>query len=705
LTHFEQLHPALQHHIVNSLGWRELRPFQDAVIPSILTGQHLIVLAPTAGGKTEAAFFPVVSRMLSEGWSGLSVLYLCPIKALLNNLDIRLQRYCTLLGRRSSLWHGDVTTGSRRKILRDPPDVLLTTPESLEVMLVSPNVDARNLFARLQVVIVDEIHAFAGDDRGWHLLSVLERAARLAGRELQRIGLSATVGNPEALVDWLAGSCSERERRVFLPPKAAAVPADVKLDYVGSIENAAVVISRLHRGEKRLVFIDSRAKAEQLGSELRQLGITAFVTHSSLSQEQRHQAEDAFANRDDCVIVATSVLELGIDVGDLDRVIQIDSPPTVSSFLQRMGRTGRRSGTTRNCLFLATRDESLLQAAGVIDLWESGFVEPTQPPVEPYHVLAQQLMALVLQEGGIGRRTWFEWIGKVPAFSHMPVEQVESVVQWMLDHEMLWDEQGILGIGRAGEDEYGRRHFMELLSVFLSPPLFKVLHGRQEIGFVDELTFLGKKEGPPVLLLGGRSWHVTHIDWSRKAAFVEATEDRGRSRWKGEGRGLSFRLCQAIKSVVTSDDVRSWWSTRAREQMTQIREDFSWLSPESSTVLVNADGESTWWTHAGIGANASLAFALSQATQSKVSHESFGLTFEPHLKANEIEQAIRSLHQRNVEELLPSIDERALQSLKFSDCLPQELAVTILQRRLHDQSGIRHAIEAMPRFVIGATKQ
>ena len=155
----------------------------------------------------------------------------------------------------------------------------------------------------------------------------------------------------------------------------------------------------------------------------------------------RHQAEDAFANRDDCVIVATSVLELWIDVGGLDRVIQIDSPPTVSSFLQRMGRTGRRSDSTRNCLFLATRDETLLQAAGIIDLWESGFVEPTQPPVEPYHVLAQQLMALVLQEGGIGRRTWFEWVGKVPAFSKMPVEQVESVVQWMLDHEMLWEDR------------------------------------------------------------------------------------------------------------------------------------------------------------------------------------------------------------------------------------------------------------------------
>lgn len=297
MSHFDTLHPALQHHIVNSLGWRELHPFQEAVIPSILAGQHLIILAPTAGGKTEAAFLPVLSRMLSEDWTGLSVLYICPIKALLNNLDIRLQRYCSLVGRRSALWHGDIKTYARRRILREPPDCLLTTPESLEVLLVSPNVDSTSLFRKLQVVIIDEIHAFAGDDRGWHLLAVLERLTRLAGRELQRLGLSATVGNPETLVDWLAGSCI-RERHVCLPPQHHS-RAEVKLDYVGSLTNAAVVISRLHRGEKRLVFVDSRARAEQLAHELRQLAVTTFVTHSSLSQEQRHAAEEAFAARDE----------------------------------------------------------------------------------------------------------------------------------------------------------------------------------------------------------------------------------------------------------------------------------------------------------------------------------------------------------------------------------------------------------------------
>jgi len=686
---------------VNSLGWRELRPFQEAVIPQVLDGQHLIVLAPTAGGKTEAAFFPTVSRMLAEGWTSLSVLYVCPIKALLNNLDIRLRRYCTLLGRRSALWHGDVKQTARKNILREPPDCLLTTPESLEVMLVSPNVDARELLKHLRVVIVDEIHAFAGDDRGWHLLAVLERISRLAGREVQRIGLSATVGNPKDLVDWLAGSCKGR-RGVFVPLDDQGGTADVKLDYVGSLENAAVVISRLHRGEKRLVFVDSRARAEELGSGLRALDVATFVTHSSLSHEQRRQAEEAFASRTDCVIVATSVLELGVDVGDLDRAIQIDSPPTVSSFLQRMGRTGRRSNTVRNCLFLATKDETLVQAAGLIDLWADRYVEPILPPAEPYHILSQQLMALALQESGIGRRDWLGWIQSVPAFANMARERIEGLVEWMLKQAVLSEDEGILWLGRHGEDTFGRRNFLELFSVFMSPPLFSILHGRQELGFVDEMTFLGKHEGPRILLLGGRGWKVNHIDWQRRVAYVEATDQEGHSRWKGEGQGLGFRLCQAIKHVLATDGQRHRWSRRATAQLSEIRRDYAWLDDDSTTIVTNPDGVSRWWTFAGAGANATLASALAQPTQSRVEHDSFGLDFQSRLATGEIDHVVGQLRGQDLGQVRPAVDERAMDGLKFSECLPVEFALEMLQCRLRDLVGACAVLDRPLRVVTDA---
>ena len=701
MSHFDLLHPALQHHIVNSLGWRDLRPFQEAVIPRIVAGEHLIILAPTAGGKTEAAFLPVLSRMLSEDWKGLSLLYLCPIKALLNNLESRLHRYCGLVGRNAALWHGDVSTADRKRIQRNPPDCLLTTPESLEVMLVSPNVDSSNLLQNVRTVIVDEIHAFAGDDRGWHLLSVLERVTRLAGREIQRVGLSATVGNPELLVDWLAGSCSG-PRGIALPPAPQDRPADVKLDYVGSFQNAAVVISRVGRGEKCLVFVDSRSGAEKLGAELRALGVTTFVTHSSLSIDQRRQAEAAFASRSDCVIVATSVLELGIDVGDLDRVIQIDSPSNVSSFLQRMGRTGRRPGSPRNCLFLATRDESLIQAMGLVALWERGFVEPVIPPPSPLHILAQQLMALTLQERGIGRRTWYEWVKRMPGFALIPAATRERIVEWMLTQEILWEDEGILWFGKRGEEEFGRKHFLELVSVFVSPPLFSVLHGRQELGFVDEMTFFGKQSDPRVLLLGGRAWRVNHLDWQRRVAYVEPADSVGRSRWQGQGQVLHYDLCQSIKFVLASEEMSERWSHRVRDRIGVLREEQAWLESANTAVVSDNDGRLCWWTFAGQRANHVLAQRLSGLTSSNVKAGNLALEFESRISLDGIEAAMAIVRRGEADGVRPVVDEGVVDGLKFSACLPTDMAMEMLGDRLADVFGAKKVLDQRVRFINSA---
>ena len=222
---FDRLHPAVQYHLANTLRWNSLRPTQAEAVEPILSGRDTLVLAPTAGGKTEAAVFPLLSRMASEDWQGVSVLYVCPLRALLNNLQPRIDGYARWLGRAAAVWHGDVGQPHRQRILAERPDILLTTPESIEAMLVSTKVDPRVLFSGLQAVVVDEIHAFAGDDRGWHLLAVLERLSRVAGRQLQRVGLSATVGNPDELLTWLQGSFHGRDSLVVSPsvtPSAAA---------------------------------------------------------------------------------------------------------------------------------------------------------------------------------------------------------------------------------------------------------------------------------------------------------------------------------------------------------------------------------------------------------------------------------------------------------------------------------------------------
>jgi len=398
--------------------------------------------------------------------------------------------------------------------------------------------------------------------------------------------------------------------------------------------------------------------------------------------------------------VATSVLELGIDVGNLDRVIQIDSPPTVSSFLQRMGRTGRRSGTLRNCLFLATKDETLIQAAGLIDLWAEGYIEPIEPPPLPLHVLAQQLMALTLQESGVGRAEWLRWVQAVPGFAAIPPEQIELLVTSMLEREILWEEAGILAMGREGEETYGRRNFLELFSVFLSPPLFSILHGRHEIGYVDEMTFLGKQEGPRVLLLGGQSWQVNHIDWQRRIAYVEATDATGRTRWKGEGRGLGFRLSQAIKRILASDETSQRWSRRATERIGEIRHEFSWLEADSTVALQAGKSGAEWWTFGGNRANATLARELAQEMGTNASHDSFTVTFGSAARLQDVERAIEAIRQHDVVAMRPAVDEAAIEGLKFSACLPINLATEVLERRLQEPEATRHILLERVRFVV-----
>ena len=684
---FHRLHPALQHHIVNSLGWTSLRPLQEHAVGPVLDGDHALLLAPTAGGKTEAAVFPLLSRMLTEQWGGLSVLYVCPIKALLNNLESRLRAYGALVGRRVDLWHGDVGASRRRAIMRERPDLLLTTPESMEVMLVSSRSEPSALFRDLQAVVVDELHAFAGDDRGWHLLAVLERVRRLAGREIQRLGLSATIGNPEALLEWLAPA-PDRPRRVIAATGEGASSACAHLDYVGSVRNAAKVVSALHRGEKRLVFCDSRARVEALAAELRQAGTETFVSHSSLGLDERRRSEEAFSQSHDCVIVATSTLELGIDVGDLDRVVQIDAPATVASFLQRLGRTGRRPGTVRNCLFLATSDDGFLRASGLLRLWLDGYVEPVVPPPEPFHIFAQQLLALALQEGRIGRATWREWLGEMPAFRAMAREHLDDIIEFMLARGIMHDDEGLMSVGIEGELAFGRRHFMELMSVFTGEPLFSVHHGRTELGLVHPLSFQVRPDGPVVLLLAGRSWQVTHVDWDRRVAYVKATAERGRSRWVGQGLPLRFDLCRAIRRVLWEGTIGIDISRRARTRLDEIQEGFSWVEASGTAIVRDTTGAGRWWTFAGLRANMTLGELIGTLRFPTTRADNLSIRLRDGVTVEELKRRLDDVPTDAEDGAFPVTDD-AVDSLKFSACLPRELAVRTLRERGSDREAVR----------------
>lgn len=679
---FDRLDPAVQHHVVNTLGWRSLRLLQEQAIDPVLDGHHSLLSAPTAGGKTEAAVLPLLSRMVHERWGGLSVLYLCPLRALLNNLAPRLAGYAELLGRRAAVWHGDVGDGDRKRILVEPPDVLLTTPESLEAMFLSRRVDTSRLLGSARAVVVDEIHAFAGDDRGWHLLAMLGRLDALCNHRLQRIGLTATVGNPDFLLDWLV--CGEGKRTAVSVPPTEGAPPEIAIDFTASVANAAKVIAWLHRGQKRLVFADSRARVEELAVALRAEGVETFVSHSSLSADERRQAERAFSDARDCVIVATSTLELGIDVGDLDRVIQLGAPRTVASLLQRMGRTGRRPGSARNCLFLATNEMELLQALALERLLREGWVEPLEGPAWPAHLVAQQLLARVLAAGRLGPSEWPGELAPVLELAGLNAGAVSAVVAHCLTQGILVDSDSGWQIGPAGEREFGRHHFMEVTSLFLTAPLLAVRWGQRVIGHADPSSLSSRDGQRATILLGGRPWGIREVDWQRRVVWVEPVDEPGRSRWIGPGGALSLEVCRAIRHVLTEHDDSPSLSARGRSLLHDVRDRLWWAEDDTTTLVTEAE-RTRWWTFVGSQANQALEAHLGARGLHVSGVDELSVTLVGTVLATEIREALVELDPAKV--TLPE-DPRRLEDLKFSAALPIKVGLEVLGRRDLDTEGL-----------------
>jgi ATP-dependent Lhr-like helicase len=288
----------------------------------------------------------------------------------------------------------------------------------------------------------------------------------------------------------------------------------------------------------------------------------------------------------------------------------------------------------------------------------------------------------------------------MPGFAALPAEDIEAVIEWMLEQTILWNDSGILGMGEAGEREYGWRNYMEVMSVFLTPPLFQVLHGRRELGLVDSSSFIPRSKGVPVVLsLGGRPWLLRTVDWQHGVAYVEPAADAGRSRWRSSSVGLGFTMCRRIRDLLATEVQREWWSQRARQAIAEARMEYPWLTTEGTVVTLEPQGELCWWTFAGRTVNASLSTALQQRIAGKISHDNFAVKIETGATMTDIEGFVAELRQTNPEALLPEIDADAITSLKFSDCLPRDLAHRMLQVRAMDLPALRTLLSEPVRFV------
>jgi ATP-dependent Lhr-like helicase len=425
------------------------------------------------------------------------------------------------------------------------------------------------------------------------------------------------------------------------------------------------------------------------------------VHHSSVSLEERELAEERFQRGGDASIVCTSTLELGIDVGDLDLVFQTNAPSTVSSFLQRMGRTGRRAGTVANTTFFCDDPESVLQAVALIELAREGFVESARAQTRCWPVLVHQMLAMTLQFGGVTRENFWLQLSRVPDLKDVSRAEFDEVVDFMLRHDFLFETSGLLTMGDRAERMYGKKNFLELYAVFSSPVHYRVFtQGGKEIGYLDQSFVDSLVEEMTSFLLGGRAWLVHHIDHKQRSVTVVAAPRGKKPSWGGFApKLLGFELCQRIRRLMVEESEHPYLSDDARTTVQGYRDDFGELLRRTGHAIQRDDGNARWWTFAGGQINHTLKYALAETTGWKIIADNWHLRIEGEgITHGTVEEAILAI---SVPAFWEDLDvwQRIIAKVppyrlsKFQPALPPRFAQEMLGRYLLDIEGTRRFLQ------------
>ena len=501
-------------------GIRVPTPPQAEAIPFIMQGENVLVIAPTGSGKTEAALLPLIDKMVQdENRQGISLLYITPLRALNRDLLKRLQIWSVKLGFQVEVRHGDTPVADRRRMAGRPPDLLITTPETLQAIL--PGKRMRQHLRHVKAVVVDEVHELAGNRRGVQLTVGLERLREVRPDGFQRIGLSATVGNPEEISRFLGGSepvrivqiplskdtrykieyptpgeeDQELARRLYTAPEAAA--------------RLALVSDLVDAHDSTLIFVNSRVNAEMLGSKFNLMGQNIMVHHGSLPKEERVRAEEAFKARQVKGLVCTSTLELGIDIGSVDLVVQYMSPRQVNSLVQRVGRSGHSLTRTSHGVLVSVSTEDLLESIGVIELAKEGRLEPTVIHHRALDVLAHQVAGLLMDsEGSVSLFAIKEVVRRAFPYSQLEEAELEKVVEFMRKMGYLRrDDQTLFRTSRT------RMYYYENLSMIPDERRYQVvdLTNQQSVGILGEEFMLTMAHVGLNFIVKGRVWQMKQI--------------------------------------------------------------------------------------------------------------------------------------------------------------------------------------------------
>lgn len=578
---YERLAPFIREYIYLN-KWQEMREIQVAACEQIFdTDNNLLLSSGTASGKTEAAFLPALTDLHSHPCASVGILYISPLKALINDQFMRLEELLEDSGIPLCKWHGDVSQTVKNKFLKQPRGVMQTTPESLEAMLMNRKNDVMTLFSDLRYVIIDEVHYFMNDPRGLQLLCILERIQRLTGVIPRRIGLSATLGDYAGAENWLNAGTN----RQCSTPKCTGEKKSLKLavDYFYQDMDYFEYLYRQTCDKKCILFSNSKKEVEDNIAMLKSLarrkksGASYLVHHGNISAALREYTERQMKEADRPVTAgATLTLELGIDLGGLQRIVQTGSPFTVSSFVQRLGRTGRRGEPSEMCFaFLAPDQEresyrgidwKFIKTIAIIQLYlEERWIEPIDPPRLPYSILYHQTMSHLHSHGEASPAELAQAILTLHVFSGVPQEDYKALLCHLLSIGHLeLTEQNRLIIGLEGEKQTSHYDFY---SVFITPKEYSVRYQSQEIGTTHIKFPVGE-----VFALGGETWKVDELDTKSDIIYVSPIQGRSTNDWDGEyAVDVTTKLMRKICEVLSCCTPYRYLSDEAEKTLEKFR--------------------------------------------------------------------------------------------------------------------------------------
>ncbi len=508
---------------------------QRLAIPPLAAGENTLVIAPTGSGKTETAMLPVFDHLLTEPQEGIGALYITPLRALNRDMRDRLDWWGEYLDLTVDVRHGDTTQYQRRKQATNPPDVLVTTPETVQAMLTGDRL--REALGDLSCVVVDEVHELAASKRGAQLSIGLERLRDLAG-EFQRIGLSATVGEPRAVANVLTGgrACEIREIDVgsnvdVTVSRPVVTEEDERLSgtLVTDAETAShvrLIRDLVEQHESTLIFVNTRQTAEALGSRIRELDLPIGIHHGSLSKTARIDVEDRFKAGELDGLLCTSSMELGIDVGRVDHVIQYQSPRQVTRLLQRIGRAGHRQDAVSSGTIITTRPDDTFEAIAIARRARAGEVEPAAVHEGSLDVVANQLPAIVHSRGAIHVSDAVETITRAHPFRHTSTETIREIISELHRNRVLWFDEAADRIETTGGTW---QYVYANLSMIPDEETYEVydIASGSPIGSLDERFVTTFAQPGEVFIQRGEMWRIAEIDDDEARVKVSPIEDPG----------------------------------------------------------------------------------------------------------------------------------------------------------------------------------